>query len=127
MIDVLMSVLTFFVILTMTLTGQVVPNVELPQLSEGVTSGEGDEGETEAEDAEVPELLVGFDASGQILLAGEAVETETLLATVGEFLEANPGGVVTLNADRNLDYSQVDGLLEQLAETGGDRVLLVVE
>lgn len=125
MIDVLMSVLTFFVILAMTLTGQVVPNVQVPQLSEGVAPGEGLEGELEAEN--VPDLVVGLDREGQVILEGDAIALEQLTTVVTAFLQENPDGVVKLNADREIDYSQVDNLLKTMAEIGGDRVLLVVE
>lgn len=123
MMDVLMSVLTFFIILAMTLTGQGIPNVDLPSVQDG--TGEGGEGNTTEQ--EVKRLVVGLNTDGQILINGEVIEEGQLVEKVEPFLAANPDGMVTLNADRTLDYQKVDLFLQELQEIGGDRVSLAIK
>ncbi|USR90272.1 biopolymer transporter ExbD [Phormidium yuhuli AB48] len=123
MIDVLMSVLTFFVILTMSLTGQVIADLELPETS---ASPE----ENDALDLDTPQDRPTFEAGlnrhGQVLIDGNVVEREEFLRAIATFLETHPQSEVRLSADRQLNYRQVDELLSQMVDVGGDRVLLVV-
>jgi biopolymer transport protein ExbD len=124
MIDVLMSVLTFFVIMAMNMTGSV-PNVVLPELKTDKTGGNA--AATTPPGPPPPELIIGLDAAGQIVLNDAIVDFPTLESTVTTFLATEPEGVVKVNADRDLKYQDIDGLLIQLAKVGGDRVLLVVQ
>ncbi|MGB5899489.1 MAG: biopolymer transporter ExbD [Geitlerinemataceae cyanobacterium] len=123
MMDVLMSVLTFFIILAMTLTGQGIPNVELPSAQDGTGGG----GEGTSEKTEAKRLVVGLDSQGQILVEGEVIQEEQLAEKVEPFLAENPEGAVTLSADRTLDYQKVDLLLQKLQEIGGERVSLAIK
>ncbi|TAF54367.1 MAG: biopolymer transporter ExbD [Oscillatoriales cyanobacterium] len=123
MIDVLMTVLTFFVIMAMNLTGGVVPNVTLPELdAEGTSSAAAT-----PPGPPPPELSVGLDAAGQIILDGNVIDFATLEAEMTTFLATETEGVVKVKADRGLKYQDVDSLLVQLAEVGGDRVLLMLQ
>ncbi|MDY6937387.1 MAG: biopolymer transporter ExbD [Cyanobacteriota bacterium] len=128
MIDVLMSVLTFFIIMAMSLTSATVPNVDVPTLTEGPNEeNDGESGEAE-DKSELPEaLIVGLDKEGQIILDGAPADEAQLTEAMEAFLAENEEGVVKLTADRELNFSNVDGLLETMAEIGGDRVLLVVQ
>lgn len=117
MMDVLMTVLTFFIIISMTLTGQQVMNVSLPSAAEGITEGSGD----------VDPFIVGLDPQNQILLESQPVSDRQLIEQVQAYLSANPEGVVLLKADRSLVYEDVAGLLEMLRDVGGDRVSLAIE
>ncbi|QUS60918.1 biopolymer transporter ExbD [Synechocystis sp. PCC 7339] len=117
MIDVLMSVLTFFVILTMSLTGKVIADLEPPQ-------GSGNPVEQEA--SSPPRFEVGLNRHGELLVEGKVVEQEAFLQAIAIFLETHPQSEVRLTADSQLNFRQVDDLLTQMAEVGGDRVLLVM-
>lgn len=121
MIDVLMSVLTFFVIMAMNMNGLLVPNVTLPELDDP-----SDRPATPA-GAPPPELAVGLNANGEIVLDTIVVDLATLEAEMQTFLNTQPDGVIKVRADRGLQYEKIDGLLLQLAEIGGDRVLLVIQ
>lgn len=123
MIDVLMSVLTFFVIMAMNMTGGVVPNLALPELA---TEGTNTDAATPS-GPPPPELNVGLDAAGQIVFNGNVVDFATLETEMTTFLATEPEGVVKVKADRELKYQDIDSLLVQLAEVGGDRVLLVIQ
>ena len=123
MIDVLMTVLTFFVIMAMNLTGGVVPNVTLPELdTEGTSSAAAT-----PPGPPPPELAVGLDAAGQIILDGNVIDFATLETEMTTFLATEPEGVVKVKADRDLKYQDIDSLLVQLAEVGGDRGVLVIQ
>jgi biopolymer transport protein ExbD len=118
MMDVLMTVLTFFIIISMTLTGQQILNVTLPQVGEEGANGDALPDAT---------FVVGLDANGQILLNNQLVSAEQLVQEVQAFLSTNPEGIVLLKADRTLNYDQVAENLRTLRNIGGDRVSLAIE
>ncbi|MGF1535872.1 MAG: ExbD/TolR family protein [Elainellaceae cyanobacterium] len=115
MMDVLMSVLTFFIIISMNLTSEQLQSVELPPLQEG---GEEDTGEP---------FLVGLDATGEVLLEDEVVDDAQLGDRITAYLAENPEGYIRIKADRELDYDEVSDLLLTIRDLGGGRVSLAVE
>ncbi|MBE9100470.1 ExbD/TolR family protein [Vacuolonema iberomarrocanum] len=117
MMDVLMTVLTFFIIISMTLSGQQVLNILLP--------GVGEENEAvETFENNVPLLVVGLDEQEQIIIRNEVVTVQELAEAMRVHLTENEEGIILLKADRSLDYSQVSGLLRTMRDIGGDRVSL---
>lgn len=117
MMDVLMTVLTFFIIISMTLTGQNIVSVDLPEAERGV--GEGDE--------EIEPFVVGLNAQGEILMAEESISLSELTGEVGAYLVENPDGIIRIKADRDLSYDEVENLLRTLQDIGGNRVSLAIE
>lgn len=120
MMDVLMTVLTFFIIISMSLTGQQLQNVTLPSLSADISG-------KKQESLKGSKLEVGLNQKGETILQGESASAEDLKFQVLEYLVENPTGTVVLKADRDLAYEKVAKLLEQLNKIGGGRVSLVVE
>jgi biopolymer transport protein ExbD len=118
MMDVLMTVLTFFIIISMTLTGQQLANVSLPE-TEGAAEN--------AAEAEPTSLIVGLGAEGEILLDGQTVDVNQLSQRMQAFLAENPEGIVLLKADRNLNYSEVNALLKTMRDIGGSQVSLAFD
>jgi biopolymer transport protein ExbD len=118
MMDVLMTVLTFFIIVSMTLTGQQIANVTLPQ-----TDGAGVKTENETKAS----LVIGLNSNSEIVLENEVIDTNQLSEAMQEFYTQHPNGVVLLKADRGLDYSKVVQLLKTMRDIGGDRVSLAIE
>lgn len=118
MMDVLMTVLTFFIIISMTLTGQQIANVAIPK-----TDGAG----INAKSAEKPTLTVGLTDKGQVVLTDQPVNAAQLAEAMQEFYNQHPDGIVLLKADRSLDYSKVVALLKTMRDIGGDRVSLAIE
>ncbi|NES98241.1 MAG: biopolymer transporter ExbD [Desertifilum sp. SIO1I2] len=116
MMDVLMSVLTFFIILSMSLTGQRILNVNLPGIGQG-------ESQIEA----VQPLEVGLNNQGEILLSNQVISKTQLTREIQSYLAQNPEGVVTLKADRTLPYRQVSQLLVEMRDVGGASVSLAIE
>ncbi len=118
MMDVLMTVLTFFIIISMTLTGQQIANVTIPK-----TNGAGLSSKPE----EKPSLAVGLTDKNQIVLTDKPVNVDQLAEAMQQFYKQHPDGIVLLKADRNLDYSKVLALLKTMRDVGGDRVSLAIE
>jgi biopolymer transport protein ExbD len=118
MMDVLMTVLTFFIIISMTLTGQQLANVSLPE-TEGATEN--------AAEAKPVSLIVGLSENGEILLDNQTVNVNQLTERMRAFLTENPEGVVLLKADRTLNYSEVNSLLKIMRDIGGSQVSLAFD
>ncbi len=117
MMDVIMTILTFFIIVSMTLrTGQKTLEVNLPQ---GAS-------ETQ-EDTTIQPLVIELNAQGQASAAGQLVDSENLIPLLQAYLDANPRGSVLLKADQNLPYGEIVKALGQMRQVGGDRVSLAIE
>jgi biopolymer transport protein ExbD len=116
MMDVMMSVLTFFIITSMTLTGQRLTNVNLPGAGAGGSEQEAQE-----------PLVVGLNRQREILLDNKAVNETQLAEKMQAYLAQNPEGSMVLKADRELPYEEVEKVLKQMGKIGGSRVSLAIE
>ncbi len=121
MMDVLMTVLIFFVLISMGLTGVQISGVRLPQSVEGADEAITDKGE------EVQPLVIGLTGEKALILAGEPVEVSALAPAIQAYFAENPDGSLMLKADRALPYEDIAALLSELREMGGRRVSLAVE
>lgn len=119
MMDVLLTVLTFFIIISMTLsTGQNVLNVNLPKTETGATSS----------DAKTPDpLMLSIDLKGNVVIQDKPVDPTQLDAQLQAYFQKSPQGFVVLQADKNLAYEKVTKVLGQVRAIGGDRVALAVD
>ena len=117
MMDVIMTVLTFFIIVSMTLTNrQNAVNVTLPSAGNG------------ASEQKTPDpLVVSLNPQGQLYLGNQPISEAQLVQPMQAYLQKNPNGAVVLNADRKLPYEKVVQLLGKLRDIGGDRVSLAIE
>ncbi|MGD1855894.1 MAG: ExbD/TolR family protein [Leptolyngbyaceae cyanobacterium] len=118
MMDVLMTVLTFFVIISMELSGVQIFGVSLPQAVSGVD-------EEIVEKAEP--LVVGLREDGQTVYNDDPITVSELAPIIQGYFAETPDGFVMLKADRTLPYSDVAKLLADLRGIGGKRVSLAVE
>lgn len=117
MMDVILTVLTFFIIISMTLTGQ--------QQSVDITLPSTDAG---ASTLPVPDpLVVGLNQQGQVLLNNQPVGDAQLSQQMQTYLVQNSKGAVILKADRKLPYEQVIQVLGKMRDIGGDRVSLAID
>lgn len=116
MMDVLMTILTFFIIIAMTLTTQQTVNVTLPSASAGA-----------AELKEPDPLIIGLNLQGEILLDDKTVSQAELSQRMQSYLVQNPKGAVILKAADKIPYEQVVKLLGTMRDVGGDRVSLAIE
>ena len=110
-----MSVLTFFIITSMTLTGQRLGNITLP--------GAGGAVETDETDP----LIVGLTKEGKILIENQSVSEDEMAQQMQSYLSTNPSGTIIVKADRELVYQEVSQLLQKMAQIGGERVSLAIE
>ena len=123
MIDLIMTVLTFFIVVSMTLTsGTGSVKVQLP-------SGAGSKAPLPIPKA--MRQIVKIDAQGTLFLVNEGSERpitlEQLDPQVSGYLQQNPEGIVLINADRTLSYDKVIQVLTRLKNVGGDRVSLAFQ
>ena len=120
MMDVLMTVLIFFVIISMGMTGVAINGVTLPQ---SIDNADAPTGADEAD----PPLVMGLDAQSTLTVEGESIEVTELPAIIQRYFQDNPDGSILLQADRALAYDGIADLLTQLRKAGGKRVSLAVE
>ncbi len=120
MMDVLLCVLTFFIIISMTLTaGQPVIEVTLPST---------DSSEPLPPDSELPDpLIIGLNTEGQIVLQDQTLDETALTAELQAYFQSTPKGIVLLQADQKLPYEKIAQVLGRLRAVGGDRVALAVD
>lgn len=116
MMDVIMTILTFFIIVSMTLTNFQSVDVALPTAQSGVNR-----------ERPIEPMIVGLNQQQQILLEGSPATREQLAQAIQGYLAQNPKGSVVLKADQRLPYQQVIQVLATLKEVGGDRVSLAIE
>ncbi|BAS59308.1 biopolymer transport protein ExbD [Leptolyngbya boryana NIES-2135] len=116
MMDVIMTILTFFIIVSMTLTNFQSVDVALPTAQSGVNR-----------ERPVDPMIVGLNQQQQILLQGNPATREQLAQAIQTYLVQNPKGSVVLKADQGLPYQQVIRVLATLKEVGGDSVSLAIE
>ncbi len=116
MMDVLMTILTFFILIAMTLTTQQTVNVTLPSASAGAV-----------EVKEPDPLIVGLNLQSEILLDSKTVSQAELSQRMQSYLVQNPKGAVILKAADKIPYDQVVKLLGIMRDVGGDRVSLAIE
>ncbi len=121
MMDVLMTVLIFFVLISMGLTGVQISGVRLPQSVEGA-----DEAIAE-KDEEIKPLVIGLTGEKALILAGEPIDLSALAPAIQAYFAENPDGSLMLKADRALPYDDIAALLSELRKIGGRRVSLAVE
>ena len=116
MMDVLMSILTFFIIISMTLTGQQVADVKLPKADAGVSR-----------DLPPQSMVVGLTEQKEIRVDNVVVDQDTLAQKMVGYLTDNPEGIILLKADKALAYEDVLTVLAVMRDVGGDQVSLAIE
>jgi biopolymer transport protein ExbD len=117
MMDILMTILTFFIIIAMTMSNVRSLDLRLPSGQAGGTQS-----------ATLPSALrVGLTAKGQFLVDNQPVNIDELKQRMQSYLAQNPQGVVLLSADRSLPYEQVVRVLGEMEAIGGDRISLALE
>ena len=119
MIDVLMAVLTFFIVISMTFTRLQVVDVQLPS-----------DDDAKIQQTNPPEpLIVQLNSQGeqvQILVGNQPITKEQLFQQMQAYLGQNPQGAVLLTANPEVDYEKVVQLLAEMRDLGGDRVSLAI-
>lgn len=116
MMDVIMTILTFFIIVSMTLTNFQSVDATLPSTDKGVSK-----------ETPVDPLVIGVTKTGQVEIHQGAVTEAQMGEQVVSYFQKNPKGSVILKADKSLPYERVVKTLGVLRDVGGDRVSLAIE
>jgi len=119
MMDVLMTVLIFFVIISMGLTGVKINGVTLPKSVEGA--------EQTVTEKESEPFTLGLTSDKALVIDGEPTSLSAITPAVKAYFKENPDGTLLLKADRALPYDDIAVLLNELRAIGGRRVSLAVE
>jgi biopolymer transport protein ExbD len=117
LIDVVFCILTFFLLAALQFTRQQAINVDLPKASTGENSSANAQSKSKI-------LPVTIDAIGLTYIEKEPVKREELQARLKQYIQANPDGVLVLNASRTATYNDVIQTLDLLRQVGGNRVSL---
>ncbi|WP_242042274.1 MULTISPECIES: biopolymer transporter ExbD [unclassified Leptolyngbya] len=117
MMDVLMTILTFFIIVSMSAQfGSQALDITLPNADSGANA------------VNYPDpLIVGMNEQEQLSLNGQPVSQEQLSQQMQAYLSQNPEGSIILQADYRLPYQQIVNVLGQMRAIGGDRVSLGID
>lgn len=117
MMDVLMTILVFFIIISMTAQfNEQAVDVKLPSTASG------------ASDVDQPEpLIVELDPQQQLFVEGEPVDQAAMAQRIQQYLAEDPEGVIVLKADYQLSYQQIVDVLGPMRDVGGSQVSLAIE
>lgn len=121
MLNVMMAVLAFFVLVSMTMaTSNQGVDVQLTNEESEVNQPE--------DNSEIPELMVvELSQKGEIKVEEELISSqEQLFVQMETYLAENEEGLVLLNAEPETNYEQVMQFLAQMRGVGGDRVSLAI-
>ena len=121
MLNVLLGVLAFFVIITMTLGQQQGINIQLPADSDDAPPSEP------LEEEPILPMMVKLTNRDQYLVDDTPVEREILDSIVTRYLDSGDDALVFLLADPEVPYDNVISFLVEMKQVGGDRVSLALE
>ena len=116
MMDVILTVLMFFIIMSMAPKAKMMKNIALPSADKG-----------KVEEALPDPLVIGINKQGQTMVENQPIDDLAMGQKVVEYLNKNAKGAVVLKADKGLQYEQVVKKLGVLRDVGGDRVSLALE
>jgi biopolymer transport protein ExbD len=126
MLDVLMTVLTFFIVISMTMALDRGVDLKLPGRSPSI-----------ANPAKTTEpFIVQLSPTGITINAqtansqtpnSQTVDEAMMLQQLQDYLAANPKGTVMLQVDPKSSYEQAIKLLSSMKTVGGERVTLALE
>ncbi len=119
MMDVIMTILTFFIIVSMTLTeGSGKMDISLPSAKVSNTPNE----------EKLPDpLIIGLNKEGQLLIGEQQQTPEQMSAQIKSYLQKNPQGAVILKADKKISYEDVIKVLVTMRDVGGEQVSLAID
>jgi biopolymer transport protein ExbD len=115
MMDVLLTVLTFFIVIamTMSMSNQRSLDILLPNSKGG------------SDRLKPPNpLMVGLTVKGELFIDRKPITPRLMKQEMQAYLSKNPKGAVILSADRKLPYETVMKVLGEMEDLGGDRVSL---
>lgn len=118
MLTVMMGVLAFFVVVTLTLGSEEKIDMQLPAAQPE---------EQPPAPAATPPFIVEMDANGGFRVNTNPLDKETLKVQMEAYLAEDSDHIVYLLPDRELPYEVVIQFLGEMRDIGGDRVSLAIE
>lgn len=120
LLDVVFSILAFFILLSAALTMPSRVGIDLP-ISDRNSKGESNSGDLQTEDV----FVITLDAAGQMLKDGKSIPPQQLSQEITRFLAASTRGMIVLSADdSNVSYQIVISRLSELRAIAGNRVAI---
>jgi biopolymer transport protein ExbD len=115
MIDVIFSILAFFIISSLFLSKSEGLPVNLPQAS------------TAKVQTESKKLTVSIDEKGNVMLDEEVVELEALEKAVRDRIETESISVVVLKADKTVEHGEVVEVMDRVRRIEGAKLAIAAE
>lgn len=120
LLDVVFSILAFFILLSAALTMPSRVGIDLP-ISERNSKGESNSGDLQPEDV----FVITLDPAGQMLKDGKSMSPQQLSQEITRFLAASTRGMIVLSADDStVSYQIVISRLSELRAIAGNRVAI---
>lgn len=114
LIDIMFSLVLFFVVFTTFRTYDASINLQLPKAATG-------------ENALKSIMVISIDKEGNMHLGEQVLTEEQILASVKTKLATNPGEVIIIRADEAIAYAHVIKALDIVQAAGGYNISLAVE
>ena len=114
MIDVIFSILAFFIVSTLFLTRSQAIDVNLPQAST-------------ARLEQQTQITVTIESNGNIALNRQKIELENLQPSVRKLIKSTNRSLVIINADRAVSHGQVIEVMDRLRQLEGVKLAIAVE
>ena len=120
LLDVVFSILAFFILISSALTMPSRIGVDLP-ISNRNNSGNSDVNDPQLGDF----FIITLDPAGQMLSNGKSISPQQLDQDIRNFLATSSQGMVVLSADNsNVSYQEVINRLAELRAIAGNRVAI---
>lgn len=120
LLDVVFSILAFFILISSALTMPSRIGVDLP-ISNRNNSGNSDVNDPQLGDF----FIITLDPAGQMLSDGKSISPQQLEQDIRNFLATSSQGMVVLSADNsNVSYQEVINRLAELRAIAGNRVAI---
>ncbi|MBE9118001.1 biopolymer transporter ExbD [Lusitaniella coriacea LEGE 07157] len=114
MIDVIFSILAFFIISTLFLTRSEGLDVNLPKAAT-------------AQAQKSAEITVTIDEEGEISLNRKPLELQALQETIQQEIAPGTEPLVIVNADRSVDHGRVVEVMDRLRQLKGIKLAIAAE
>ncbi len=120
LLDVVFSILAFFILLSAALTIPSRIGIDLP-ISDRNSKGDSSTGDLQPQDV----FVITLDPAGQMLRDGKYISSQQLTQDINAFLAASARGTVVLSADDStVSYQIVISRLSELRAIAGNRVAI---
>ncbi|HHY19257.1 MAG TPA: biopolymer transporter ExbD [Firmicutes bacterium] len=114
LIDIMFSLVLFFVVFTTFRTYEASINLQLPKAATGESALQG-------------LMVISISKEGDMYLSDRRMSEEQLLASVKTRLASNPQEVIVIRADESIPYSYVVKAMDIVQAGGGYNISLAVE